>query len=80
MSLVSRLTAIAFPPPPPRFQRVPRQAKGVPDRSNAKIRTIVVRVDQATFDRINAGAVASGVSTTEALRQLIARGLDAGGT
>ncbi len=51
-------------------------AKGVPDRSNPATRTIVVRVDDATFGRIESAASMAGITTSEAIRQLIARGLD----
>lgn len=72
--LAARIGQLIAPPAQPTFE--PRRARGVADRSNPGIRTIVVRVDNATFDRIGAAAEASGVSTTEAIRQLIQRGLD----
>lgn len=64
----------------PRFDHVlpDRRRHGAPDRAAPKTRCIVVRVDDETFERIERGAKASRVKITEAIRQLIRRGLDAG--
>lgn len=48
-------------------------ARGVP---NAKVRCIVVRVDEETFQRIGRVARAADATVTEAIRQIIKRGLD----
>jgi hypothetical protein len=60
--------------PLPTFER---RAQGIVDKSDPLKRRMVVTVDADTFERVSAAAAASGVSTTEALRQLIRRGLDA---
>jgi hypothetical protein len=76
-SPVQRLVALAGlfrRPPLPAFKR---RARGVVDRSNPRVRVIVVRINDAMFERISRGAVASGVNMTEAIRQLLERGLDA---
>lgn len=82
MSLSARLDLLRFfRPASPELKAAGRRPKGaalgVADRSNPKTRTIVVRVDDATFARIGRAAAKANVTTTEALRQLIARGLDA---
>ena len=53
-----------------------RKARGTPDK-NPELRQIVVRVDVATFERISRAAERGRVTVSEAIRQLIARGLDA---
>jgi hypothetical protein len=64
--------------PEPGARRVSgKPAQGVPERGNPKTRTIVVRVDEETFRQLRIVAVASDVSVTEAIRQLIKRGLAA---
>lgn len=88
MSLVHRLTSLAalFEPRPipadlPAFEPGrrpgPRPVKGVVDARNPQQRTIVVRVDEATFARVAGAAAANEITMSEALRQLIRRGLDA---
>lgn len=56
---------------------IDRRRIATPGRGPAKTRCIVVRVDDETFERIERGAKASRVKITEAIRQLIKRGLDA---
>lgn len=72
---LARLAAHFGPPPAPVLER--RSARGVIDRSNPGMRRIVVTIDEATFNRIGDAAAAADVSQSEAIRQIIARGLGA---
>jgi hypothetical protein len=90
MNLASRLARLAgFQPlPQPELRIEPRleprlEPTGRPRKAAAQgvakglTRTIVVRVDDATFARIDRAAAFASVTTTEAIRQLIERGLSA---
>ena len=74
---LARLSALFAPAPLPPPQPVfTRRARGVALHGNPRVRRIVVSIDEATFERIGAAADSGGVSVTEAIRQLIARGLE----
>jgi hypothetical protein len=50
--------------------------RGIADRHNPGVRQLVVRLDAPTFERVAATAARAGITTSEAVRQLIRRGLD----
>lgn len=74
-ALTQRLAALFARRPLPGF--APRVARGVNDPHNRANRRIVVTVDRATFEAIGRAAKVSDVTVSEAIRQLIARGLAA---
>ncbi|NWG25897.1 MAG: hypothetical protein HXY30_16030 [Pseudorhodoplanes sp.] len=74
-SALARLAQIFARKPVPLF--TPRAARGIKDPKCPGSRRIVVTVDEATFVDVGQAAIASGVTTSEAIRQLIRRGLDA---
>lgn len=62
----------------PRVVPLKRPTRGMVDHYNPEIRRIVVRLDEATFEQVARRAEADGVTTTEAVRRLIKRGLKRG--
>ncbi|NWG26144.1 MAG: hypothetical protein HXY30_17300 [Pseudorhodoplanes sp.] len=74
-SALARLAQIFARKPLPAF--TPRAARGIRDPHCPGSRRIVVTIDEATFAAIGRAALASNVRTSEAIRQLIRRGLDA---
>lgn len=74
-SPLARLAQIFTRKPLPSF--TPRAARGIKDPKCPGSRRIVVTVDEATFHDIGRAAIVSEVTTSEAIRQLIRRGLDA---
>lgn len=77
--LLQRIGNFFFRPDAPTVRplepRRPR-ARGTPDRGNPNSRRIVVTIDVATFGAIDRAAIAAGISQSEAIRQLIRRGLN----